>query len=119
MHTNWLSDKPLSKWFGVEVNKMGYVLKLKLINNNLANSIPEDTLGALRCLEKIKLFDNPNLRGNLPKDISTLPLEYIQLDVKSFGLPEAWGVMKGKDQADWIRANAVHPVVVRNYIAMR
>jgi len=118
LHTNWLSDKPVSQWYGIEVNKMGYVLKLKLINNNLTNNIPEDCLGALRCLEKIKLFDNPNLRGNLPKDISTLPLEYIKLDVKSFGLPETWGDMTGKAQSVWIRDNAVEPVVVRNYMVM-
>ncbi len=119
LHSNWLSEKPVGQWYGVEVNKQGYVLKLKLINNNLTGSLPDDCLGNLRYLEKVKLYDNPHFKGAIPKDIGTLPLAYFRVDAPTFKLPENWLTMSGAEQALWITEHAVEPVAVRNYMLLR
>ncbi len=85
-NTNWLSDKPLSAWHGVELNKQGFVLKLKLINNNIVGHLP-DCLGSLRKLEKIKLYENPGLFGPIPEDLTLLEnLVYFHADHKVYNI---------------------------------
>ena len=39
-HENWLTDAPLSEWYGVTTNEQGYVTRLDLSDNNLVGTIP-------------------------------------------------------------------------------
>ena len=38
--TNWLTDAPLSDWFGVTTDDSGRVTELRLIYNGLAGALP-------------------------------------------------------------------------------
>ncbi len=65
-NTNWLSEKPVSEWFGISV-KDGRVKKLSLSSNNLGGwLIP--ALGNLTELAHLNLSRN-NINGPLPKEI--------------------------------------------------
>ena len=37
-HDYWGTDKPLAQWFGIIVNRAGYVVELQLASNNLNGS---------------------------------------------------------------------------------
>ena len=100
--TNWLSDEPLSEWFGVAANEAGKVVGLSLANNNLIGSIPEELgelddlaildlghnsltgplsghLGALRQLRDLLLNGNA-LEGLLPPDLGSVTgLRYLHI----------------------------------------
>ena len=62
--TNWLSDEPLSEWFGVETNEAGKVVELSLGWNNLTGSMPA-VLAELDDLVTLDLSGNA-LEGLLP-----------------------------------------------------
>ncbi len=91
---NWLSDKPLSEWYGIGVDAHGFVLWIDLFDNNLSGNIPAEIgdfsklrflqlcyntisgsipseIGKLKALEQLYLFDN-QLTGTLPGEIATL-----------------------------------------------
>ena len=81
---NWNSDKPLSEWYGVEVDEeTGRVVSLKLPNNKLSGSLP-DELFDLTELQVLSLYseqyqsngsENPNanhISGSLPSKIGQL-----------------------------------------------
>ena len=68
--TNWLSDKPLSEWFGVETNDSGTVVGLSLDNNNLTGEIPR-LLGKLDDLVTLDLGGNA-LAGKIPWQLREL-----------------------------------------------
>ena len=55
-NTNWLSNEPLSEWFGV-TTESGRVTHLSLAPNGLSGSLPA-ALGNLTELEWLSLFDN-------------------------------------------------------------
>ena len=75
---NWLSDRPLGAWHGVETNTHGRVVRLELIKNQLLGSIPE-SLGNLTHLEHLVLVVN-QLSGSIPKSLGNLPhLEELRL----------------------------------------
>ena len=79
---NWLTDAPLSEWYGVEMDNAGQVVRLSLgewgvvenvrrmIGNNLIGSIPAD-LGGLSHLTELVLGGN-KLTGSIPADLSNL-----------------------------------------------
>ena len=69
-NTNWLSDRPLSEWYGVTTDGYGRVTKLKLGNNQLEGTIPPD-LGNLALLEELLLHNN-KLTGTLPPSFTNL-----------------------------------------------
>ena len=69
--TNWLSDRPVWTWHGVETDDSGRVTGLKLQNNNLTGRIP-DALSRLSRLEDLRLADN-RLTGPVPAWLETLP----------------------------------------------
>ena len=54
---NWLTDRPLSEWYGVEVDGDGNVSRLRLGNNGLTGRIPPQ-LGLLNGLTVLDLRDN-------------------------------------------------------------
>lgn len=72
-NTNWLSDKPLSEWYGVSVRgkdpKNG-LFSLKLPNNNLRGRIPEG-FSILEDAIYIYLQDNA-LEGSIPQEINQM-----------------------------------------------
>ncbi len=53
----WCSDEPVGKWHGVTVDQRGYVIELKLVNNNLLGEFPVDA-GRLKELEVLNLDQN-------------------------------------------------------------
>ncbi|CAM9596837.1 unnamed protein product [Ectocarpus fasciculatus] len=54
---NWDTDADLSRWYGVQVNGDGRVVKLRLAYNNLKGPIPR-ALGALKDLTQLDLGNN-------------------------------------------------------------
>ena len=67
---NWLSDQPLSKWYGVTTNVAGRVTELELYNNNLTGTLPAE-LGNLANLTNLNLRGNP-LGGQIPPELGNL-----------------------------------------------
>ena len=68
--TNWLSDEPLSEWFGVETNEEGKVVGLSLGGNNLTGSIPS-VIAELGDLVTLDLSRNA-LAGRIPRELREL-----------------------------------------------
>ncbi|WP_419862345.1 leucine-rich repeat domain-containing protein [Candidatus Palauibacter sp.] len=68
--TNWLTDAPISEWYGVTTNDEGYVTELFLIRNNLTGPLPPE-IGDLIHLEKLELHQNA-LEGPIPPEIGKL-----------------------------------------------
>ena len=60
---NWLSDRPLSAWYGVTTDAGGRVTRLKLGGNQLNGTLPD--LSALTYLEELALSSNL-LTGPVP-----------------------------------------------------
>ena len=71
---NWLTDAPLSRWHGVQVDDEGQVVSLDLGSNNLSGSIPSE-LGSLSRLKSLNLMNNLALQGRIPLSLAHLPLE--------------------------------------------
>lgn len=70
-NTNWCTDKPLSEWYGVIVDRVtGRVNGLYLFQNNLTGYLPEEIGG----LTEVISFDigHNSLSGALPEGISSL-----------------------------------------------
>ena len=76
---NWLSDAPVSEWYGVTTKRSGRgVLGLDLSANDLRGTIPPG-LGDLSDLESLNLSDN-KLRGSIPPELGGLSnLELLDL----------------------------------------
>ena len=70
--TNWLSERPIGTWHGVETNAAGRVTHLRLRNNGLTGHIP-DALRRLPFLEDLRL-DRNYLTGSIPAWLKTLSL---------------------------------------------
>jgi Leucine-rich repeat (LRR) protein len=67
---NWLSDQPLSDWYGVSLDQEGRVIKLNLPNNRLSGELPSE-IGNLTNLTELYLYSN-KLLGELPSEIGNL-----------------------------------------------
>ncbi|MDE2974593.1 MAG: Ig-like domain-containing protein [Gemmatimonadota bacterium] len=95
--TNWLSDKPLSEWYGVETgDSSGEVVGLSLGNNNLTGSIPA-VLAELDSLVTLDLGGNA-LGGKIPWDFRELQqLRHLRLNGNALEglLPRSLGYMAG------------------------
>ena len=63
----WLSDTPVSRWFGVETGVAGRVTRLKLRDNGLSGPIPPE-LGDLDLLKNLDLSRN-RLSGPIPPEL--------------------------------------------------
>lgn len=68
-NTNWLSDEPVSTWYGITVSE-DHVIGIYLQNNNLNGIIPEQ-LADLVNLKTLYLNDN-QLKGNIPDVLGSL-----------------------------------------------
>ena len=71
VNSNWLSDKPISEWYGVTADSEGRVGVLSLTNNNLAGPLPA-ALADLDSLLVLNLSNN-NLTGTIPSALGSLP----------------------------------------------
>ena len=81
--TNWMSDAPLSDWYGVGTNGDGRVTRLHLNRNGLSGPIPPG-LAALNRLQELYLWGN-RLSGPIPPQLTGLSaLE--RLDLSDNGL---------------------------------
>ena len=74
-NTNWLSDKPIEEWYGVEltaIDELGRkrVSGISLVSNRLSGSIPI-AIGQLEQLQSLDLSRN-QLSGSIPVEISLL-----------------------------------------------
>ena len=96
-NTNWLSDRPLADWFGVEALPDGRVTGLRLggwnetlgedVDNGLTGSLPSE-LGMLSELRWIAIVGNHGLTGDIPVELGGLTrLEEIILQANSLTGP--------------------------------
>ncbi len=69
-NSGWLTDAPLSQWYGVETDSTGRVAGLYLELNQLSGEIPEE-LGDLTNLYELHLDDN-QLTGEIPAELGDL-----------------------------------------------
>jgi len=75
----WLSEAPLRRWSGVEVDAQGRVVGLNLRSNDLSGVIPPE-LGGLSNLERLDLAGN-DLSGAIPPELGGLSnLRYLLLN---------------------------------------
>ncbi len=69
---NWLTDRPLARWYGVEVDSRGRVTGLEITYNRLAGSIPPE-IGRLTELQDLVLGGfSGGLTGTIPPQIGNL-----------------------------------------------
>ena len=67
---NWLTDAPLSEWYGVTTDDQGDVTQLSLPGNRLSGPIPRE-LGELENLGLLWLHQN-DLSGSIPPELGNL-----------------------------------------------
>ena len=78
-NNNWLSDRPLGEWYGVETDADGRVTQLDLFNNGLSGTLPS-SLGDLTNLRKLRL-NAGRVSGPIPPELGDLTnLEELYLD---------------------------------------
>lgn len=81
--TNWGSDEPLSKWFGIITNEKGFVKAISLTNNNVIGEIPEG-LSELKQLESFNLSYN-KMTGSIPAELGQIEnLDLLYLGSNNF-----------------------------------
>ena len=68
---NWLTDRPLRDWYGVEVDDQGRVTRLSLAANRISGWIPPE-LGSLKHLQDLRLANASGLAGTIPVELGDL-----------------------------------------------
>ncbi len=83
---NWLTDKPVSTWYGVLSDESGYISHLVLDDNGLYGSIP--VLDALTQIKSLRLAFN-HLTGPIPdlSNLTSLELLYLRSNRLSGSIP--------------------------------
>lgn len=79
----WLTDDPVSEWYGVDTNARGRVVKLSLSGNRLAGRLPPE-IGELTKLRELRL-DTSEMAGPLPEQIGDMA-SLAHLDLTNSGL---------------------------------
>ena len=75
---HWLTDSPISDWYGIERLRNGHVASLNLESNGLTGTIPPE-IGKMLSLETLNLESN-GLTGTIPPEIGEmLSLETLHL----------------------------------------
>ena len=69
-NTNWLTDAPLHKWYGVDTDNGWNVHELSLTDNRLTGRLPPE-LGDLHFVKGL-YFDNNQLTGHIPPELGNL-----------------------------------------------
>ena len=69
-NANWLSDAPISDWYGVRTDDLGFVETLALSGNGLNGPLPPE-LGDLVAVRNLQLMQN-QLGGALPPELGKL-----------------------------------------------
>ena len=81
---NWLTDEPISAWFGIFTYESGEVSDLILENNQLRGSVPE--LAALTQLKSLRLAHN-QLTGPIPELYAFTKLKRLHLHANRLSGP--------------------------------
>lgn len=70
-NTNWLSDRPISEWYGLSVSEnTGELFTIKLEDNNLVGVLPDGF--SILLTSRIIRLNNNVLNGELPKDFDRM-----------------------------------------------
>ena len=71
-NTNWLSNKPLEQWYGLnqEVSGLNYVQTMELSYNNLKGTIPESFVEIMNTASFINISQNA-LTGTIPDAVKS------------------------------------------------
>ena len=80
---NWLSDLPLSEWYGVETDANGRATALNLVDNDLFGVL-RPTISLMTKLTHLSISGN-NLRGRLPVQLEFLE-NLVELDLSDNNL---------------------------------
>ena len=80
---NWLSDLPLSEWYGVETDANGRATALNLVDNDLFGAL-RPTISLMTKLTHLSISGN-NLRGRLPVQLEFLE-NLVELDLSDNNL---------------------------------
>ena len=100
-NTNWLSDKPLVAWHGVEIDTQGKVTGLDLSGNGLNGTLPPE-IGQLTELISLRLRFS-RLTGTIPAQIAQLTnLQHLDLKLNGLSgrIPAAIGRMTKLEHVD-------------------
>ncbi len=82
-NTNWITDKPLDEWHGVQLNEHGRVHAVNLWDARLRGPLPPE-IGDLAHLSELILFGN-SLTGEIPPEIGKLSrLNRLYISYRSF-----------------------------------
>ena len=76
-NTNWLTDAPLHKWYGVDTDNGWNVHELSLTDNRLTGRLPPE-LGDLHFVKGL-YFDNNQLTGHIPPELGNLSKNLVVL----------------------------------------
>ena len=87
---NWLSDAPLSDWYGVTTDIEGRVAELNLADNNLIGLLPHE-VADLTNLRTLNVAFNSNMAGSLPTRLSELDLVHLVLNGTNLCAPKDAG----------------------------
>ena len=96
---NWLSDAPISSWFGIYLDESGKY-GLGLAFNNLIGQLPVN-MGDLTFFTSISIYSNPQLTGSIPASIGNLDqLQNLNLMSNNLNgeIPSSIGNLKDLDE---------------------
>ncbi len=80
---NWLSDRPMAEWYGIQIDDDGRVVTIALGSNGLEGSIPPE-IEQLTALEELSMGYN-EFAGGLPPELGNLTnLATLGLDNNQF-----------------------------------